>query len=265
MSGAAGAGEHDDPFLAASLASGNSIQGSRTNATLQARRLANRLSLGPYTRELESFAVEDNGNQALLLFAKILAIEQKVANIAPPSTSFTVGKALMDNIKSYVLAVLLSPKLSTYKGRTPAIRVMAVIKHLNINVPANLETDRHVYKSIKESVTTELTQTRSKIKKARKVHAEPEKSDQKYWNHVDERLALIREIAEGDEDKIQQAFSGVLAKDRQLYGTASQQAVQLQASTSWQTTVDDLMANTSAATNSPGGSTQDDDADDDDT
>jgi hypothetical protein len=44
--------------------------------------------------------------------------------------------------------------------------VQAVIKHLNVNVPANIETDRHVYKTIKETVNTELTQTRSKIKKA---------------------------------------------------------------------------------------------------
>lgn len=60
-------------------------------------------------------------------------------------------------------------------------------------------------------------------------------------------------------------FSGILAIDRQLYGTASQQAVQLQASTTWQTTVDDLMtADAAAVTNAPGGRAEDNNEDDND-
>jgi hypothetical protein len=51
-------------------------------------------------------------------------------------------------------------------GPTDSNNCQAVIKHLNINVPANLESDHHVYTTVKASVSNELMQTRSKIKKA---------------------------------------------------------------------------------------------------
>jgi hypothetical protein len=72
-----------------------SLQSSRTNATLHARRVAARLSLGPYGRELESFATEDPANRTLLLFARLLAVEQKVSKIVVSSGAFTVSKALL--------------------------------------------------------------------------------------------------------------------------------------------------------------------------
>ncbi|KAJ2922677.1 hypothetical protein H1R20_g14408, partial [Candolleomyces eurysporus] len=241
----------------------SSLQGSRTNATLHARRLANRLSLGPYSRELESFATEDPANRTLLLYAKLLVVEQKVSKISVSSGSFTVGKALsQDNIKNYTHAVLLSLKLGTYKGDITWKRVMAVIKHLNVNVPANLESDRHIYKAVKEAVTLELTQTRSKLKKARKVHAEKDRSGPKFWDYVDERLKLIRTVAEGSEEKIQQALATMLAQDRSIYGTKSQSTIQSDSSPNeWQTTVDDVI---SAAATTADGSAQNDEADGDD-
>ncbi|RXW11798.1 hypothetical protein EST38_g14055, partial [Candolleomyces aberdarensis] len=256
--------------------------------------------LGPYGRELESFATEDPANRTLLLYAKLLSVEQKISKIAVSSGSFTVSKALSDNIKNYTHAVLLSPKLSTYKGEIIWKRVMAVIKHLNVNVPDNLESDRHVYKAVKEAVTLELTQTRSKIKKAiassrttnqsvyelanglvestqcvvtvalcarlallRKVHAEKDKSGPKYWDHVDEYLKMVRTVAEGSEEKIQQALSTMLAQDRSIYGTKSQSTIPSDSSPNeWQTTVDDVIS--TSATTPADGSTQDDEADGDD-
>jgi hypothetical protein len=122
MSGSNGVEDSFDSVLTSSPAHSSSGSGSRTNATLQARRLANRLSLGPYTRDLENFAVEDNGNQVLLLFAKILAIEQKVASIVPPSASFSVSKALL-------VRPLLSPFQtinSCTRDRT-TLRVMSLL------------------------------------------------------------------------------------------------------------------------------------------
>jgi hypothetical protein len=52
--------------------SNSSLEGTRANATLHARRVANRLSLGPYGRELGT----------VLLYAGLLAVEQRVSNIA---------------------------------------------------------------------------------------------------------------------------------------------------------------------------------------
>jgi hypothetical protein len=82
--------------------------------------------------------------------------------------------------------VILSPKLARYKGTCPRDRVLVraaaviiliidiskctesskhVLRHLKINVPTNLDTDRHVLKTVSEAITKELKQVRSGVKK----------------------------------------------------------------------------------------------------
>ncbi|TFK29555.1 hypothetical protein FA15DRAFT_700140 [Coprinopsis marcescibilis] len=255
-----------------------------TSAVIQAHRLANRLSLGPYTKQLESYADEDPATRSLLLYGKILSLEHKLTAICSPSGTYVVEKPLMDNIKNYVLAVLLSPKLSSYKGEFPRERVLAVIKHLNINVPATMNTDRHIYKVVREAVGSELTQARARIKKAiqqskdskqsiyqlatslvdntkcavsvalcarlallRKVYSEEGKSGAKYWDFVDARLVSIRDVADGKEDKIQIMFTKMLNKDREIYGTTLQQVLSTQSANDWQNSVDDALDSDRAA------------------
>ncbi|KAF6746596.1 hypothetical protein DFP72DRAFT_1076277 [Ephemerocybe angulata] len=116
-------GPQDDGAAGLSSLTESLAAGSRTNAVLQARRLATRLGLGPYSRDLETYVTEDSTTRSVLLFARLLSIEQKVSNIAVATNTFAVSRALMDNIKSYVLAVPLSTELSTYKGTTPWKRV----------------------------------------------------------------------------------------------------------------------------------------------
>lgn len=90
-------GEHDPfstPTSTYSTPSG-ALQSSRSNAVLQARRLANRLSLGPYARDLENFAAEDQQEREHLMYAKLLALEQKISNIVAAKGSYSVDKALL--------------------------------------------------------------------------------------------------------------------------------------------------------------------------
>jgi hypothetical protein len=62
---------------------------------LQARRLANRLSLGPYARDLENFAAEDQQEREHFMYAKLLALEQRISNIVAAKGSYSVDKALL--------------------------------------------------------------------------------------------------------------------------------------------------------------------------
>ncbi|TFK20013.1 hypothetical protein FA15DRAFT_600427 [Coprinopsis marcescibilis] len=221
----------------------------RTNATLQAHHVASCSNLSPYaSKELEDFVGERKINREMLLMAKLLAIQAKVTLVIAPPGIYELRKPLLDNITSYVLAVLLSPKLSTYKGAIPGESVMSVLKRLNVNVPANLNTDHHVYNTIKTAVSSELTQCRSKIKKAVSHSSCPlNGSDQaiwsladsltddtqcsitialcarlallvswprshfmnitdlwnKFWDHVNKRLELMRTMSKGDSDTLQ--------------------------------------------------------------
>ncbi|TFK18463.1 hypothetical protein FA15DRAFT_709847 [Coprinopsis marcescibilis] len=232
---------------------------SRTVQSLQARRLANRYSLGPYSQELETFAgVADDSTHSLHLFARLLVIEQKLANFSTASGSFVVDKALMDNIKSYLIAVLLSPKLGSYKGGLPQDWVLAVIKTLKVNVPANMDSDRHIFKIIKEAVSNELTQARSKIKKAIALSRSSKQSIYQLANTLIEntqcsviiplcaRLAVLRKVyaepAKADKEKVQQAFARMLCQDRQIYRAASQQVSQAEVTSTWQASIDNAVA-----------------------
>ncbi|KAJ3545506.1 hypothetical protein NMY22_g2416 [Coprinellus aureogranulatus] len=266
------------PTSTASRAIEGGLESSRMNATLHARRISQRLNLAkPYSRELEEFAVEDLNTRQLVLFGRTLLVEQKLNSIVVSSGPYKVEQGLEDNVKKYCVAVLLSPKLDTYKGAAPTSRVLAVIKRIGSNVPSNLETDAHVYKTVKQHISDELTQTRAAMKKKiaasvkesqsvyelalamvegtqctvsvemcarlallRKVYNETGKSDTKYWDHVDERLQLIREHADGAPEKIAAVFTVALKEDHIRYGRASE-SYQSQPRNAWQNSVDDVM------------------------
>ena len=58
------------------------------------------------------------------LFLALCAVENKLDRIIINTPKFTISPALNDNINSYALAVLLSVKLSSYKGNIPRDHVM---------------------------------------------------------------------------------------------------------------------------------------------
>ncbi|TFK18094.1 hypothetical protein FA15DRAFT_710197 [Coprinopsis marcescibilis] len=75
----------------------------------------------------------------------------------------------------------------------------------------------------------------------RKVHGENNKSDGRFWDHVDARLDLIRSMAAGDDDKLQAALSGILKQDRTKYGSAQEQAATIPSTNDWQAAVNDAL------------------------
>ncbi|KAF9455570.1 hypothetical protein BDZ94DRAFT_1277903 [Collybia nuda] len=160
------------------------------------------------------------------------ALENKLDAIIAATPSFVVSEPLMESINSYVVAVLLSAKLSAYKGTVPRDHVLAIIKENKVNIPVNINQDPHAVNKIKVSVQNALMQSRARIKKElkaskakdaslsiydlatkivaatrcsvtvplcarlallRKVHTEDDGA--KFWDAIDNRLALIRTSA----------------------------------------------------------------------
>ncbi|KAG5649784.1 hypothetical protein H0H81_002048 [Sphagnurus paluster] len=88
----------------------------RSNELVSARRFAARHKLHPYQREaVEEFVKDTIVGQQIKLFIKQCELGNKLDGLLMVAPPFSVSKPLMDNIKSYGLAVLLSPKLSAYK------------------------------------------------------------------------------------------------------------------------------------------------------
>ncbi|KAF8148460.1 hypothetical protein B0H34DRAFT_737147 [Crassisporium funariophilum] len=222
----------------------------------KAQRLAQRAKLNPYQIEaVENFAKASSLARDVQLFIEICATGNKLDAIVTAAPPFTVSPGLLENIKSYATAVLLSPRLSAYEGSIPCGHVYAIILQQGVYIPVNLEHNAHAKRVVHSEIQEELTQARSRIKKVIKlsIHDSVEASDtiydlascivahtqckvtvplcarlallrkiyissSKYWDLVDERLLLIRNKAQKDEKKISRAFERILEADQATYG-----------------------------------------------
>ncbi|KAF8162731.1 hypothetical protein B0H34DRAFT_671894 [Crassisporium funariophilum] len=246
-----------------------------------ARRLAVSKKLHPYQRDtVDTFLKVSNSSsiaREAQLFIALCELGNKFDSIASAAPSFTVGPALLENIKTYTMAVLLSSKLEVYKGVVPRDHVLAIIRKEGLNIPPNFDRDPHVLKVVGMAIADELTQVRSRIKKAvgasikdhttiydlaesltdgtkcivsvplcarltllRKVYLE--NNTKNFWDAVDSRLKLIQSTASGDARKVTRAFKKILDEDRQTYGDVpSTIAVQDEAD-AWQDSVDQVIS-----------------------
>ncbi|KAF8153403.1 hypothetical protein B0H34DRAFT_105306 [Crassisporium funariophilum] len=210
-----------------------------------------------------------------MLFLNQCVLMNKLDQILLATPKFAISDALQDNINSYSHAVLLSTKLSAYKGVIPRDHVLNILIKNNLHIPDNLAKDQHASNLLKNAVKEALTQKRAQIKKdvkssikakqtiyqlatasvsgtrctvtaqlcsrlalLRKLHLED--SGGKFWDNVDDRLVMVREKAKNDVKKIDKALKDYLKKDRVLY-RSDEVAVPTDVE-SWQEIVDDEVA-----------------------
>ncbi|KAF8950746.1 hypothetical protein BDZ97DRAFT_1686793, partial [Flammula alnicola] len=104
------------------------------------------------------------GRQAKLLIC-LLSVENKVDSFQSAAPPFQVSEELKTNISNYALAVLLSVKISAYKGNIPRNHILNIISKYRFDLPPRIEHDYASWEKIKTQVSYALTQLRSKIKK----------------------------------------------------------------------------------------------------
>ncbi|KJA24848.1 hypothetical protein HYPSUDRAFT_135656, partial [Hypholoma sublateritium FD-334 SS-4] len=187
------------------------------------------------------------GRQAKL-YVCLLAIENKVDAFKSATPPYQVSEELKVNIANYSLAVLLSAEISAYKGDIPRNHILNILKRYRFDLPVGIEHDLSNWEKITTAVSYALTQMRSKIKKSirdsisssptvnifalsqqivqgtpcrvtRAIYVEYS-GNEKYWNHIDARLAYIRRISNLDKVKATRrvAFRKILDTDRATYG-----------------------------------------------
>ncbi|KAG5635895.1 hypothetical protein H0H81_009736 [Sphagnurus paluster] len=154
---------------------------SLRNELVYARQKATQLKLHPYQRDaVDEFVKSASVTKQILLFIQLCAVENMVVGIKTAAPPFVSSPQLLENIKSFVVAVLLSPRLSAYKkDSVPVGYVMSILTgRPRSYVPENLLSDSFALKIVKRDVQEELTQTRARIKKAIKdsVDMSPSKS-----------------------------------------------------------------------------------------
>ncbi|RDB24379.1 hypothetical protein Hypma_008505 [Hypsizygus marmoreus] len=214
---------------------------SLRNELAHAKRRAVHYKLAPYQKDLTNdFVKMMSLAREVELFVALCALDTKVQSIVIAAPPFSISAPLLENIKSYSMAVLLSSK--------------TIIKQRNLHLPNNFLVDHHAQKELRTSVGYELTQARSAIKKEitpaikaktnifelaskivedtqclvtvplcariallRKVHVEYT-SGNTYWNNVDAHLQMVREEAKHNPKQIDKVLRSYLQTDRKSYG-----------------------------------------------
>ncbi|EDR02850.1 uncharacterized protein LACBIDRAFT_332038 [Laccaria bicolor S238N-H82] len=229
-------------------------RGSDTNGIVVACRLLRQQQLTPYQRtEADQFIKVYSFSCCMMIFLQLCSVKNKLDEIVKTAPPFTVSGPLFENMKSLVVAVLLSAKLGAYKGSLPRDHVFTLIKKDGVHLPAGFEKNAYTLKVINSAIQDELTQAHSRIKKMIKesvvasetifelttavitnTHSSvtvplcarlallcklyTEVSDATYWDKVDARLKLIRTMAGDDTMKITRTFEKILEGDQAKYG-----------------------------------------------
>ncbi|KAJ7024014.1 hypothetical protein C8F04DRAFT_1270812 [Mycena alexandri] len=181
------------------------------------------------------------------LYIQGLHLENLLTKIVVATPPWEPSDELIKNIYSYAAAVLLSPKLSAYKGNIPKNVLFAILRQYRFDLPVGIEHNPANWAKVKKLIEFAFTQLRSKFKKAiassLKIHPKDKKPAPKpqqknifaltqimventhtgFWDTVDLDLVKIQKTAGGDAAKISRAFRHVRKKDRGLHGVDNYQ------------------------------------------
>ncbi|KIJ90086.1 hypothetical protein K443DRAFT_576202 [Laccaria amethystina LaAM-08-1] len=115
--------------------------------------------------DLEVFLVDSPLGRQAKMFTCLISLENQINAFQSAAAPFQVSDELKTNITNYALAVLLSVKISAYKGNIPRNHILDIIRKFRFDLPVGIEHDYASWEKIKREVSYALTQLRAKVKK----------------------------------------------------------------------------------------------------
>ncbi|KAJ7697138.1 hypothetical protein B0H17DRAFT_1197535 [Mycena rosella] len=212
---------------------------------------------GEQLTEIDVFLKDPPSLRETKMMANLLALGNRVEKIVTSKAGYEVSADLETNIYKYAPAVLLSSKVTVYKGESATAILLTFLKKYRFDIPPGLENVPAAWAKITAVAQEALTQKRSNIKKAIRasVHGDdPEHQNifdlakvivkgtqctvnvvlcahialmgavylkvpgPKFWDKLDVRLAKIRKESGGDAGKIARAFRHILTVDQDKHG-----------------------------------------------
>ncbi|KAJ7899120.1 hypothetical protein B0H14DRAFT_3543429 [Mycena olivaceomarginata] len=159
MAGNEGSGDEDQPDVLPV------IQVSQNIVALATRYTSSKRLCSEQSNSVLAFMNDAPALRDAKLLTHIFALETKVDKILVGQPSFEVSIDLQKNISSYASAVLLSSKITIYKGDGPKNVLLGIIKKYRFDIPDGVEKIPADWAKIVAEVQEALTQKRSKIKK----------------------------------------------------------------------------------------------------
>ncbi|KAJ7893315.1 hypothetical protein B0H14DRAFT_3125788 [Mycena olivaceomarginata] len=161
--------ERDEPTMGSTPLAGLNLNRSgpaTQNAANAVRAFAKKQKLrGEQLTQVDTFLNDTPTVREGKLFGLVLGLQNDVANIIVAAPAFSVSPELQTNIKSYALAVMLSPKLAQYRGDLPVQHVMNILKKHRFDMPPGIENNPADMQKITAAVQYAFTQDRSSLKK----------------------------------------------------------------------------------------------------
>ncbi|KAJ7307806.1 hypothetical protein DFH08DRAFT_1088587 [Mycena albidolilacea] len=214
-----------------------------------------------------------------LLSAQLFGIENKLTQAVPAEVEWKSAPFFKANTSAAALAIFLSSKTNVYKGEGPTKMLMKIIAIKGCGVTETTLKNKHSRKRIKARAQYQLTQARSKIKKAivtslkhgavldildltsliaskgddvivnevlcarialmRAVYEEHPHDD--FWDFLDVRIETISKAAGGDSAKIVRAFHFALTTDQKKYDTEDVYEIDKSGGSAFQDDIDGII------------------------
>ncbi|KAJ6623229.1 hypothetical protein B0H10DRAFT_2213617 [Mycena sp. CBHHK59/15] len=111
------------------------------------------------------------------IMANLFHVANQLSAIVTAQPTFEVSSHLEKNISNYAVAVLLSSKISAYKGSIPINTLLDILKKFRFDLPAGIENNPADYGKVVAVVQDAFTQLRSKFKKALSASVRTNKAD----------------------------------------------------------------------------------------
>ncbi|KAJ7084222.1 hypothetical protein C8R44DRAFT_894194 [Mycena epipterygia] len=207
-------GDNDDEQLPANvftLTSRNVVE------VLQRLGQVKRLRAEQIADSVKSLEVYPPAVQGAKMILCLHALYNRLDAFEAGKPPFAVSDDTETNIYFYAAAILLSTKLSAYKGSVAKNILLDIIKINRFDLPSNIERNPADYAKLVVVVQDALTQLRSKIKKALaasfKVNKKPAASAREHQNIFD----LTTHLVQGTKCAVTPELCARVALMRQVY------------------------------------------------
>ncbi|EMD34745.1 hypothetical protein CERSUDRAFT_75670 [Gelatoporia subvermispora B] len=195
------------------------------------------------------------------LLVHILSVKNTLEKIVVEQPKFEVTKYLDDNIKRIALSVLLSANLARYTGPSAVTPVEERLKRDRFGMPPNVERNTADWKKVIQKIQYHQTQIRANFKRLIEASVEDKdpaqhdtvfalaksmavgacdvtvglcarvalmrhvymngKPDKDFWPKVNEKLASIRNTAQGNKKRFSRGMTHYLTKDHEVHGISN--------------------------------------------
>ncbi|KAJ7040961.1 hypothetical protein C8F04DRAFT_1305675 [Mycena alexandri] len=148
----------------AALSTGNILVSRNVTSTLHNHAKKQKLRPDQMT-QVDTFLTDSQTIRETKLYIGILGLQNDLQKIIAAKPAYSVSPELKANIQTYIAPVLLSPKLTAYKGSEPVQIIFNLVKKYRFDAPAGFENNPADAGKITATIEDAFTQGRSKFKK----------------------------------------------------------------------------------------------------